>query len=128
MKYFRILKSKRGMAIETAIAFMLVIFMLCALLTSLTLIGHYQTKIEKITFLRSVEIDQIGEDYLAGAQKADFTPENFKPENENYDCTATENTLTVWRKSDETKKTVLYVQIDNNGSVICWRYSALSQD
>ena len=48
MKLKQILKSKRGMALENAILFMLIIFSLCALLTSLTLIGHYQVKIEKM--------------------------------------------------------------------------------
>jgi hypothetical protein len=65
MKLKQILKSKQGMALENAILFMLTIFLLRALLTSLTLIGHYQVKIDNRALLRDVEIEQIGEDYLA---------------------------------------------------------------
>lgn len=123
MKLKQILKSKRGMALENAILFMLIIFSLCALLTSLTLIGHYQVKIEKMTLQQDIEIEQIGEDYLASV-KAKTT---FTDTYENYAYEVDGNALTVWRKTDENKKAVLYMEAeltaDEELNVNVWRYS-----
>ena len=122
MKLTRILKSKRGMALENVILFMLIIFSLCALLTSLTLIGHYQVKIEKTTLLQDVEIDQIGEDYLASVK----TGAEFIRIYEKHEYEVSGNALTVWRKNDGSKTAVLYVEAelaDGQLNVNAWRYS-----
>lgn len=126
MKLKQILKSRRGMALENAILFMLIIFSLCALLTSLTLLGHYQVKIEKMTLLQDVEIEQIGEDYLASV-KAKTT---FEQSYTNYAYEVRGNALTVWRKTDENKTAVLYVEAelaDEQLNVNVWRYSLPTQ-
>ena len=127
MKLRQMLKSKRGMALENAILFMLIIFSLCALLTSLTLLGHYQVKIEKMTLQQDIEIEQIGEDYLASV-KAKTT---FTDTYENYAYEVDGNALTVWRKTDENKKAVLYVEAeltaDEELNVNVWRYSLPTQ-
>lgn len=123
MKLKQILKSKRGIAIENAILFMLIIFTLCALLISLTLLGHYQVKIEKMTLQQDIEIEQIGEDYLASV-KAKIS---FEQTYANYAYEVSGNALTVWRKTDENKKAVLYVEAeltaDEELNVNAWRYS-----
>lgn len=125
MRLKQILKSKSGMALENAILFMLIIFSLCALLTSLTLIGHYQLKIEKTVLLHDVEIDQIGEDFIAGLKGSG---ETFNKDGyENYTCEVDGNILTVWHKDDESKSVVLYVEAEFDGdkvSVVKWRYSS----
>lgn len=122
MRLKQLLKSKRGIALENAIIFMIVIFSLCALLTSLTLLGHYQVKLENLTLLNDVKIDQIGEDYL----------ESFRSESlfdtgayEDYECILGENfrTLTVLYGDDEYKTAVLYIELAANGDVVTWRYS-----
>lgn len=125
MKLNQILKSKRGMALENAILFMLIIFTLCALLTSLTLLGHYQVKIEKKALQQDIEIEQIGEHYLASVKaEADFekTYTNYA-----YEVSENGDTLTVWRKTDENKRAVLYVEAeltaDKQLNVKAWRYS-----
>jgi len=127
MKLRQMLKSKRGMALENAILFMLIIFTLCALLTSLTLLGHYQVKIEKMTLQQDIEIEQIGEDYLASVKAK--TP--FEQTYENYAYEVSGNAFTVWRKTDENKKTVLYVEAeltaDDELNVNVWRYSLPTQ-
>ena len=127
MKLRQMLKSKRGMALENAILFMLIIFTLCALLTSLTLLGHYQVKIEKMTLQQDIEIEQIGEDYLASV-KAKTT---FEQTYTNYAYEVGGNALTVWRKTDENKKAVLYVEAeltaDEELNVNVWRYSLPTQ-
>ncbi len=123
MKLKQILKSKQGIALENAILFMLIIFLLCALLTSLTLIGHYQVKTDKLTLLNDVAIEQIGEDYLASVERG----EAFSQTYENYAYRVDGNALTVWRNNDKSKSAVLYVEAEltaeNRVKVSQWRYS-----
>ncbi len=111
MKLKQILKSKKGIALENAILFMVIIFSLCALLTSLTLLGHYQVKIEKMTLLNKVDVEQIGEDYLAYLQSED-TEKVFYVENEKYAHEISGNALRVWLKNDNKETTILYVEAE----------------
>ena len=121
------------MAIENAILFMLVIFTFCALLASQTMIGNLQTKVEDAVLLRDVQIDQIGEDYLASIKAGEaFTESNEKYNYENYDYAVNENILTVWRESDQSKTVVLYVKVtvevdSNDVTVVKWCYSLPAQ-
>ena len=73
----KILKSKRGVAIENAILFIIVIFMLCALLSSITLIAHYQFKIDNTVLANDVDLDQIGEDFIAFLESGETDFDNF---------------------------------------------------
>ena len=126
MKLKQILKNKRGIALENAILFMLLIFVLCALLISMALIGNYQVKIENMTLLRDVQIEQIGEDYLSHVA----AEESFDELYEDYAYSVEGNALTVWRSTDNTKTAVLYVEAelaDGELNVICWRYSLPAQ-
>ncbi len=68
MKPRRILKNKKGIALENAILFMVIVFSFCALLTSLTLFGHYQTKLDKITLTNkeTAEIHAKGNSRICG--------------------------------------------------------------
>ena len=117
MKLKQILKNKRGIAIENAILFMMIIFSLCALLTSLTLIGHLQVKIEKTTLLNTIEVEQIGEDYLASLQGGtEFSLE------ENYAYEIDGNALTVWSNSNK-ETVVLYVEAEyKDGAIHVYRW------
>ena len=136
MKLKQLLKSKSGVALENTLLFMLVIFSLCALLTSLTLTGFFQTRINKITLLNEVELEQIGEDYLSHVES------KSKNENENkftmrsehqekYDCSVEGDVLSVWHKDDQNEKVVLLVEarINDEGqlTVVQWRYSQPAQ-
>ncbi len=120
MKFTKMIKSKRGIALENAIMFTVMIFSLCFLLTSLAIIANTQTKIERKEMLQRIAVDQIGEDFLAG----DFSSEGYS----GYEYTADESTLTVWRENDDKKKTVLYIEKDTSGQVLVWRYSAPEAD
>ena len=129
----KIFKSKRGVAIENAILFMIVIFFLCALITSLTLLGFHEVKLEKALLLRDVEIDQIGEDFLASVKGTDEDKANFlKSINDDadskYRCDVDGNVLRVWRAKDASETVVLYVEAeltDGQLNVKAWRYSEL---
>lgn len=113
----KILKNKRGIALENAILFMIVIFSLCFLLASFTLIGHYQAKIENAMLTQRVDIDQIGEDYLASVGEG----KTFSKSYDNYSYKVEGNALIVWRGTDKTN-VVLYVEV-NDGSLAIWSYS-----
>ena len=123
MELIKILKSKRGMALENAILFMLIVFTLCALLTGLTLLVHYQVKIEKMTLQQDIEIEQIGEDYLASVKAKKIFEQSYT----DYVYEVSRNALVVWRKADEKKTAVLYVEAeltaDEQLNVSAWRYS-----
>lgn len=123
MRFIKKLKNKQGMAIENAILFMLVIFSLCALLTTLTALGRFQIQIDKTKLVYDVELDEIGEDYLYSVK----TGEEFNFSYENYGYSVSENALTVWNISDESKTAVLYVEAkltDGGLEILAWRYSS----
>ena len=124
MKLKQIFKSKRGVAIENAILFMIVIFFLCALITSLTLLGFHEVRLEKALLLRDVEIDQIGEDFLASVEAKQAFNETY----DKYAYKVDGNVLKVWREKDTDKTVVLYVEAeltDGQLNVKAWRYSEL---
>ena len=119
MKLKKVLKSKRGIALEGAVLLMLMSFMFCTLLISLSFIGSSQVKIEKITLQNDVEIDQIGEDFLAGKLKAKGNYGNY-----DYDVSEDQKVLTVWHLNDRSQKVLLYVEIDVDRQPVVWRYSS----
>ena len=111
MSLKKILKSKRGIALENAIIFLMVIFSLTALLTSLALLANIQVKIEKTAIENRLRVDEIGEDFIAAlyeGEAGDFGNKfNLKPDNadynENYDgyiaevnVEGSDCTLTLW--------------------------------
>ena len=120
----KLLKNKRGMALENAILFMLIIFSLCALLTSLTLIGHFQTNINKLTLENEIKLEQIGEDFVASPASFDYDADY-----ENYTCrqviSDTSYAMAVYSKSDtEFKSALLYIEVaKDSGEILHWRYS-----
>ena len=122
-KIKNILKSKRGIALENAILFLITTFTLCALLTTFTLIGRYQSNIENTVLKRKVAVEQIGEDFVVSNQKDTFKVRDSLKET--YDCTTTSTTLKVFHKSN-TSKILLYVEVSvNEGAVIVtkWQYN-----
>ena len=134
MKLKQLLKSKQGIAIENAIMFMLVIFLICFLVTNLALIGHHQTQLESATLQRKLEIDQIGEDFIAYI-KAGEKAEGFLDTNENYvglqltdyeittdDGISYNKRLIVHHKKFETER-LLYVELTESGEIVQWTYS-----
>lgn len=132
MKLKQLLKSKSGVALENTLLFMLVIFSLCALLTSLTLTGFFQTRINKITLLNEVELEQIGEDYLSHVESESENAFTMRSEHqEKYACSVEGDVLSVWHKDDQNAKVVLLVEarITDEGqlTLVQWRYSQPAQ-
>lgn len=114
MKLTNILKNKRGVAIETALVFLLSIFAMCALLTGLALVGHSQVQVEKKSLSSTVELQQIGEDYLNWAKIVNPNPEDFSTGSTKYVCRVSEDReiLKVWHKDSTESNVLLYVQVE----------------
>ena len=126
----KIFKNKKGIALETAIWFMLAIAALSTLLISLSLIGNYQIKIEQMALQRKVEVDQIGEIYISYLETHPMENEVVFPndayDTEKYRVQANGTSLTVYRNNGSSTP-LLYVEAkrDINGvvNIIAWRYS-----
>lgn len=70
MKLNKILKDKKGAALEMAIIFMLVIFCFCTLLTTMTLTSRSRIKLEKVFFDLDVNNEKSIEQCLIMAENA----------------------------------------------------------
>ena len=98
------LKSKRGIAFENAILFMVVVFTLCTLLASLVIIGNYRAQAAQKSFLKRVEMEQIVEDFVDALDTEDG-PRDGEKDFYTYEVTGYEKdksaTLTVYENSNE---------------------------
>ena len=146
MKLRPLLKSKKGISLESAMLFMMIIFSFCFLLASLAIYGHYQVKIDSLLAEHYADKEQIGEDFVAYLQVADIQeaavaagPKTFAAyleENsiqyENYSCEEVKTQdvniaryeLTVTRGSDENATAVLYIKAEKTAEgqvrVLAW--------
>ncbi|MBE5869285.1 MAG: hypothetical protein E7293_10105 [Lachnospiraceae bacterium] len=77
MKLIPIFKNKKGIALESAVLFMTIIFSFCFLLSSLALCGHYQVKIEEKQMELYLTREQIGENFLAYLNQEKAAPKDF---------------------------------------------------
>ena len=145
----KILKNKRGIVFENAIIFMLVIFSLCFILTTSTVINHYQAQNEINTLKRKVYLDQVGEyflEYLDNNTDNDFNTyissyveSSLYGSNYTYeviDNTNNDNTFTLKITSRNSEDILLWVtvmiqNIVNDGGYLtdreiiniqCWSY------
>ncbi len=108
--------ARRGMAIETAIYTMVIVFMLISTIMFVTVEAVRDDIKNNSAFLeRYAEIDLIGEDFVASVlNKREFSPESYT----GFQVVVTEpNTLTV----RENGKTVLTVAI-SGGKIVCWTH------
>jgi len=132
----KILKSKRGIAMESAIIFIITIFSFCSLLTMLSVIGRNQLDIENILFTREVEVDQIGEHFLGDTLVGRlYTHANEYNKSEDgtgyypiedsekyYYCVSDDTKLRVYTSANK-EVLLLYVEKDENGKLVRWCYS-----
>lgn len=125
----KILKDRRGIALENALVFMITVFSLCFLLSSFALIGHHQFKIDEAMVDNKLELDQIGERFLIC--KAD-PGEEFVPQNSEYKYDLSEHNVLKVKYNDNddddsNDKLLLYVKIEYDDvgqiNVVEWRYS-----
>lgn len=126
----RCIRDRRGVVIESALLFLLVIFMLCLLLLSQSLVGRNQTRIENNRMRARMEVEQLGELYIGSLRLGT----EFVNDNEKFECTPetrslgensmTEHSLTVRVKA--TNQVVLYItahEVDGEIIITGWRDS-----
>ena len=114
----RILRSRRGAAIESALFFMLVVFALSMLLIASVSTMGYRNRADDRALKTRLEIEQIGYYFVTDhASFRDYT------EDCGYTAAKSDdgNTLTVKSK---TGKTVLYIEKTDENTILCWRYNA----
>ncbi|MBQ9735722.1 MAG: hypothetical protein IJV96_02940 [Clostridia bacterium] len=106
------LKNRRGLALENAIIFMVIVFSLCTLLTTFVLVGTRRTQMSKNALLERVALEEILEDFLADptAHPAD---EQSRPDYPDYFYTVTPKDdgtylLTVFKQTEEATVIKLY--------------------
>lgn len=127
MKKFKL--GNKGISIESAILFMLVIFMFCSLITSYTVYRSYQVKIDKLQIESKIELDNIGEQFLISLKENIIN--DFKtsyPNKDKYNVLVNEssdiNKITISHKKDVTN--VLYIELkidnENNVQILKWCY------
>ena len=70
------LRSRRGVAMESAVLFMLIILALCTLVITLSLMGRHQINNNHNEIIADIEKDQIVEDFLAYVSAVTVTAAN----------------------------------------------------
>ena len=120
----KILRNKRGAALESAILFMMVVLMLGMLLTGVIMYTHLRVKANDTLLTREIAIEQIGEDFVHGTLVLD---ENGEIKGNNGFTavieTNADNTriLTLTNKAN---KVVLYVEVpENSATPSVWKYT-----
>ena len=107
------------MAMESAILFMLVALMLGMLLTGVAMVTHLRVKTNNTILKRELTIEQIGENFVHGTL---VLGENGVIDNYRAVISNDGKTLTLTNKS--TTKVLLYIEVDDNNVVTCWKFSA----
>ena len=114
----KILRNKRGTALESAILFMMVVLMLGMLLTGVIMYTHLRVKANDTLLTREIAIEQIGHDFVHGTL--------VSGENNGFTAVIETNadntrTLTLTNKAN---KVVLYVEIpENSATPSVWKYT-----
>lgn len=126
MKKLGKIAHKRAFVIEQAVLFMFVIFALTFLILNGVLLLSMEVKIDKNALIDKVALEQVGEDFL-GFVADNGNCDGFNKQYENYDYQVVDDTsfrLMVWKKTDQNKKLMLYVELskDSQPSVLKWCY------
>lgn len=104
--------NRRGMAIEMAMAMMIIVFSLCALMTTVVTVSRKQTNIATARFTQTAQVDALGEQFV----KTGATPPS-----DIYVCEVHDNILTVSKDG----KTLLTVEKQQKGDkyiAISWQH------
>lgn len=127
----RVLSGRKGAAMESALAFLIIAFLFCFLLTSVAFMGRFRASSEKRRTDAVMEREQIAEDFLAYLKTAGDTAdtEDFldylvtlgDSVDDKYTVTVTNKspdfTLTLTRKDDGGVMLELHAEIDAGGKV-----------
>lgn len=103
------------MAIEMAMAMMIIVFSLCALMTTVVTVSRKQTNIATARFTQTAQVDAIGENFVRASKAGEI----FQYDGTEYECdTSVQNTLTVSKDG----KTLLTVELNDDKTVKSWQH------
>ena len=111
------------MAIESAIMFMLIVFMFGLLLTGIAMTSHLRVKLNDTLLSRELEIEQIGENfvYMDETSFSTYISKNSKYSiDEQTTIYTDENNKTLTLKRNTS--TVLKITVEG-GKITSWKYS-----
>lgn len=114
----RLLRSKKGAAIEMAILLMVIIFLFSTLITVAFLSTHstYTRQVDKMT--ESAMIDSFGEVFVNATDKKSFKLGESITE---YTAEVSANGSELTIKETESGRVRLVVTVDDSGKVSSWR-------
>ena len=107
-------RNRRGIAIELALSMMVIVFGLCALMTTVVVYSRNQSRRANTRFETYAAVDALGEQFV-NAQKKN---ETFSYTGTEFVCDTSSNTLTVSKDG----KTLLTVVTDGSGNVESWEH------
>ena len=108
VNFMNILKSKKGIAIENALLFMMIIFGLCFLVSFVALIGHHQYRLDKTLIVNRATLDQIGEDFVRN-------PAGYEYTGDKYGCSIAPDRSSITVTSKSGGNVMLYVKVNDAG-------------
>ena len=105
----RLLRSKKGAAIEMAIFLMLIVFLFSTLITVFCLSAHTTYKRQQDRMTEAAQIDSFGEEFVKSNDKT-----NYKTGNDAYTAKVSgdENTLTLTIKDADSDRVRLIVTVE----------------
>lgn len=129
------LRDKRGAVMESALLFLLVIFLLCFLLTLVALSGHTETKLAEIRLENRLALDSIADGFIAYAKtNPDTGATPFDDQNDTYLSTAAKDgdayvlTVTVTDPPRlDPAAVLLTVKVDAAGRILAYCYGATTE-
>ena len=110
----RLLRSKKGAAIEMAIFLMLIVFLFSTLITIFCLSAHTTYKQQQDRMTEAALIDSFGEAFVKSSDRI-----NFETNNKAYKAEVSNDGKTL--KIIEGGQVRLIVTVDNNGKVKSWQ-------
>lgn len=108
--------NRRGMAIEMAMAMMIIVFSLCALMTTVVTVSRKQTNIATARFTQTAQVDAIGESFV----RAFKNDEPFQYTGTEFICNQSVDKLKLTVSKDG--KTLLTVELNDDKTVKSWQH------
>ncbi len=120
----KIIKSKRGVAIESAVMLLLVVFSLCALMTTLCVAARTVDRGRFDKLKQEAEVDEIGEAFVNSSNKNSFSLDEKYKDNYKLELYDSGKSLTIF---DLDGKHLLTVKCEVD-IVVCWSRISVKDD
>lgn len=117
-RLIKIINNRRGVAIESAITMMVVVFSLCALMTVFCVATRTTDQNRFKSLAQEAAVDAIGEKFVKSPdENIDSTQEYTCDVTSESDGDKTNYTLVI---TDKNGRHLLTVKCDNNNEITCW--------